>query len=342
MLQGRCRVGILDSIIGTNTSAGTQAAVGYGLAGLNQANANGQQDLSSTTAQGNDALTTGATSALGAISQGYGGAADAVSGYGAQAQRQLGQGINRAAATSGAGASAFQPYAQGGATDSALYNDAIGAGGPAGTAAAQAAFTASPGYQYQLDQSTQNAERSAAALGLAGSGNTLQAITSLGSNLANQEYQNFTSNLNAGANRGVAAASGVAGADQAAGSLLGTGATTGATLQQGTGTNLGNLGAAGGAAAAGVDTGLGAGLSANDTALGLNQSNLGVQIAQDDANLLLTGGKASDTAANTNNSLFGKLISGVASLPLGGGTGGTGGTGGGTSLGGSVLSKLLF
>lgn len=56
-------------------------------------------------------------------------------------------------------------------------------------------FQASPGYQYQLDQATQNYMRNQAATGALGSGNTAAGITGLASNLANQGYQQYVSNL---------------------------------------------------------------------------------------------------------------------------------------------------
>ncbi len=62
----------------------------------------------------------------------------------------------------------------GGATSLAL--DALGVNGADGNTRATQAFQAGPGYQWQVDQATDAAARKAAALGIAGSGNTLAEI----------------------------------------------------------------------------------------------------------------------------------------------------------------------
>lgn len=69
-----------------------------------------------------------------------------------------------------------------------LYADAMGLNGAAGNAAAAAAYQASPGYQWSLDQALQSMLRGASAGGMLASGNTLAAATELGQNLANKDF----------------------------------------------------------------------------------------------------------------------------------------------------------
>ncbi len=97
-----------------------------------------------------------------------------------------------------------------------MYADSLGLNGSGGNAAATAAFQASPNYQYQVDQATDAAARKAASLGMAASGNTLSAITTLGSNLANQEYDTWQNNLNGLGSQRLSAANAVSGNNAAA------------------------------------------------------------------------------------------------------------------------------
>ena len=81
-----------------------------------------------------------------------------------------------------------------GAAPTMLLN-ALGVNGAPGTAAARSAFQASPGYNFQLGQGLQAIDRGAAARGTLNSGNTLMAEQKYGSDLANQEYGNWLTNL---------------------------------------------------------------------------------------------------------------------------------------------------
>lgn len=76
-----------------------------------------------------------------------------------------------------------------------MYANAVGLNGPEGNAAAAAAFQASPGYQWSVDQAMQQMLRGASASGMLASGNTLAAATELGANLANQEFGAWTGAL---------------------------------------------------------------------------------------------------------------------------------------------------
>lgn len=59
----------------------------------------------------------------------------------------------------------------------------------------QAGFTASPGYQYNLNQQQGAIQNSAAAKGGLVGGNTLQALQTNASGLASQDYQQYITNL---------------------------------------------------------------------------------------------------------------------------------------------------
>jgi hypothetical protein len=61
----------------------------------------------------------------------------------------------------------FQPYVDQGRQAGDLYNGSVGLGGATGHDAAVAAYRASPGYQYQVDQALDAVARKAASLGIA-------------------------------------------------------------------------------------------------------------------------------------------------------------------------------
>lgn len=190
--------------------------------------------------QANAALTSNTEQGLGALNQGYGSDINALTTSGNQAQSLLSSGIGDATKTVLNSNSAYSPYVTGGQGASTMLANSLGLNGSSGNAAAVSAFQQSPGYQYQVNQATDAAERGAAAAGGLGSGNTLSAITQLGSNLANQEYSNWQSNLQGVGTQGLNAANSVSGNNQAAGQIQYGGGTTGAQLAQNTGQNIGN------------------------------------------------------------------------------------------------------
>src|SRR4051812_14790227 len=67
----------------------------------------------------------------------------------------------------------FQPYVDQGRQAGDLYNGSVGLGGATGHDAAVAAFRASPGYEYRVDQALDGENRHQAATGALASGNTL-------------------------------------------------------------------------------------------------------------------------------------------------------------------------
>lgn len=90
------------------------------------------------------------------------------------------------------------PYQQGGGNALAALQAQLGIG-PGGTITPNAplttpfsaqAFTASPGYNYQLQQGTNAVLNNASATGGVNSGNTLRQLQSVGQGVANQDYWN--------------------------------------------------------------------------------------------------------------------------------------------------------
>jgi hypothetical protein len=284
------------------------------------------------------ALTSNFAPALSAVNAGYDAARpDVMSNY----QTGLGQ-INR-------GIAGYDPYVGTGTAANTMLSNALGLGGAGGNAAATAAFQAGPQYQWNLDQATGNAVRGANRYGMSTGGNTLDAITRLGSNLASGEYNNWLGNLNTMAGRGLSAASGQGG-------LLSTSGQLSANL----GNNLGNLDTGRGNAVGNLYTNLGSGLGSLFANQGTNTANiytgLGSGIAGVQGNLAtaLTGdlSRASDAtaAADTANRKFqtGLLGTGLqlgAGLLSGGsglGLSGLGGLGSGLGIGGGAGLSGLF
>ena len=73
--------------------------------------------------------------------------------------------------------------------------NALGLGGAAGNAQALQGFQNNPGYQFQLQQGTQNVDRNQAAAGMLGSGNTDAAVSNYTTGLANQSWNQYLQNL---------------------------------------------------------------------------------------------------------------------------------------------------
>jgi hypothetical protein len=113
----------------------------------------------------------------------------------AQAQPLLQQGLQQGTQSYTQGVAPFLQNLGTTQAGQTAYGNALGLGGPQGNAQAVANFQGSPGYQYQLDQATQNYMRNQASTGALGSGNTAAGITGLASNLANQNWQQYVGNL---------------------------------------------------------------------------------------------------------------------------------------------------
>lgn len=109
-----------------------------------------------------------------------------------------------------------------------------GTGTPEQNAAAMAAYKASPGYNYVLDQTLRGTERSAAAKGGLLGGNVALELQKNAAGLASTDYQNQFNNLNTVATNGLGATSAAAGIKADAKTRL-------AELASSTGLNLGSL-----------------------------------------------------------------------------------------------------
>lgn len=76
-----------------------------------------------------------------------------------------------------------------------LYGDALGVNGADGRSRATNAFQSSPGYEFQLGQGLDALERRASAQGRLSSGQTGLDTINYATGLANQDYNNWLSNL---------------------------------------------------------------------------------------------------------------------------------------------------
>lgn len=306
-------MGILDKVLGLGTSAATNKAAGTGMAyrqavgGANDAtlrglsnnaaqyaqNAvqNGWNDLRANTEWGTDAVRQGSAGALSTLMAGR----DAAVGT-----------------TLGSNA-AYAPYQAGGGAATAMLANSYGLNGAAGNAAATGAFQAGPGYQWQVDQATDAASRKAASLGMAASGNTLDAITRLGSNLANQEYGNWQSGLAGLGAQGLAANNAVtANNGQAAGYQYGAG-SAGAQLQQQTGGLLASLYQNQGNQDAALNGNLGNALMGNQNTLASNLVNNTTGTANAVNGMSMDAAGAQDRVTSTNNGILSNMLGTIGS-----------------------------
>jgi hypothetical protein len=303
-----------------------------------------QQSLGTGYQSGLDFLNTGYGAAKGDINANFDPALAAItSGYGTARGDVTSNYQNAYDKLSGASAG-YQPYVQSGNAANTTLVNALGLGGAGGNADARNAFTASPQYQWNLDQATGNAVRGANRYGMATGGNTLDAITRLGSSLAGGEWNNWINNLTGMANRGL---TGVAGQGGLASTSAGLSANEGnnlGNLATGQGANVGNAYANRGSALSALDVGQGTGSAGLAQWLGQGtagiQTGLGTQLGQ----AVKTAADAQTQAdtANKNWQLgllgLGAKGLGIAAGPFTGGGGlGLSGLFGGTQLASGAL-----
>lgn len=157
-----------------------------------------------------------------------------------QANTALNQGLTTATNTATAGTA---PTLTNLATDQAgqtAYANATGANGPAGNAAAIQNFQTGPGYQFQLDQGSQNVLRNQAATGQLASGATDVDLQNYGQGQANQAYQQYVQNLQPFIGASTANAGTAAGAGTALAGLQNANYGQQASLDYGAATSQGN------------------------------------------------------------------------------------------------------
>jgi len=128
------------------------------------------------------------------------------------------------------------------------YYNALGLNGPGGSAQARADFAVSPGYQFEQEEAARMAENKAASLGLAGSGNTLDAIAERTRQRAGAEWGDYLNRLQGFVNPELSAVSGAAAG-------VSQGARTLADLFQQSGTQIGGAYGSQGTQRAGLYTG---------------------------------------------------------------------------------------
>ena len=152
-----------------------------------------------------------------------------------QGKDQLDQGYDQAADLYGQAGGLFGNLANGYGAGSKLYADALGVNGADASKAARSAYSATPGYTFNMDQGLQALQRTRAVNGTLASGNADTDAMKFASGLASQDYNSWLQNLSGYDGKTLAATTGQAG-------------TLGA---------LGNLGYQTGAAKAGIDVNAG-------------------------------------------------------------------------------------
>jgi hypothetical protein len=152
------------------------------------------------------------------------------------------------------------------------YGDATGANGSSGYANATKNFQASPGYQFSFNQGLQALDRGAASKGMLTSGNTLNAEQQFGTGLANQNYQQYVTNLQPYLGLGQSSANAIGTLDANLGNSLnssyGNQGNLAFNTQAGIGNAQGAADLANGAAANNAFSAIGAGLNLGTKLLG--------------------------------------------------------------------------
>lgn len=312
-------MGIFDSLLGLHTASAENAASGRAQAYTQQVGTANEKMLRGLNLDAQGDITNYGNQAIGNVNAGTQSAIGALTSQGGQAQQQLANGTSAAVNQVLGSNGQYAPYVANGQAANGMYANSLGLNGASGNAAATGAFQASPGYQWQVDQSTDAAARKAASLGMAASGNTLDAITRLGSNLANQEYGNWQNNLNGLSNTGLSAANAVSGNNALAAGYDYNGGAAGATLAQQLGSSLGNAYTNQGTQLANLNGGMGSSLAGLNTSLGgqLSQNNQWKVGSVNNASM--TNAAAQDAATTANNGIFSNLLS--SGLNVLGGTG---------------------
>ena len=158
--------------------------------------------------QGRNALQTNYDAALPAYQQNYNTANAGQNQYAAL----LGIGGQGGSAPGAAGTGAAPGTAPGGGPPAA--------GGGTGTMDLQALLSKIPGYQFALDQGSQNVLRNGAATGTTASGGTLNALQQQGQGAASQNYFNYLNALQPFLGQANSAAGGIAGVNTGLGNAL--------------------------------------------------------------------------------------------------------------------------
>lgn len=240
---------------------------------------------------------------------GAGAAFDEARGYLGQGRDAVSAGATAAGDAYGQISDLFRPEYERGNQAGAMVANSLGLNGAGGNDIALNTFRAGPGYEWRRDQSVDAAARKMGALGLAGSGNTLSALTTLGGNLADQEFGGWQDRLFAQSGRGMQAAQGMAGGLQGL-----------AQTRMAEGGALADL-FRGDAAISGREAGLATQDASQRAALQMQIAN---QIAGAGQKAMLAGQDAATNRMNLTmqgvklgTDLLGKALSGGFGLPMG-------------------------
>jgi hypothetical protein len=193
----------------------------------------------------------------------------------------------------------YQPLAAGANRGFSAYGDAAGVNGAAGQDRARSNFRAGPGYNFMVNQGVNAATRAANASGMAASGNTLDATTRLGANLADQQWDDYMSRLSPYLNMAPQIAGQRAGIAQHAGDALTANNKSLADLYTGYGKDRAAAQLGQGTTLASMATGYGSNQAGIYGDLSRNLSNVtGAAIGQQTQ--LGTAGMMAGQAANQN------------------------------------------
>jgi hypothetical protein len=241
----------------------------------------------------------------------------------------LGQGYGAAAGTLTGQLPQYNAFITPGQGAAGSLSNALGLGGPAGTAQAINQFQASPGYQAQMQAAANAVIQHASATGMTDSGNTLTALQNSAANVANQNWNSYITNLTNTAGMGFNALTGqsnVAGnlantyglGGQALSSAYGAAGNTVANMAYGGGNTLGNMSYNTGLGASGLTTGAYGNIANAAINQGNNLGNAYVNQGASLGNLALGQGQGisnlygTDAAANAQlaSSLLGTGMAG--------------------------------
>lgn len=317
-------MGIFDNIAGLFTGSNSAKAAedqrNY-LAGVqNQGNAAITGGYNTATG----AINSGTQAALDALAKAYGGGTNAINaGYDSAGNNLYNAYANQIGALRGAGA-AYDPLAAlaskyGGATTTAL--GALGVGTPEQQAAARGAFTAGPGYSFNLDQGLQSIARlrNAQTGGSGMGGNADRDAQTYGAGLASQEYDKWLSNLLGFTNPELSATSGAAAGR--AGALTNEANAAGqygvntAGLSTDRARMLSDLAARYGGSTAGLYSGQGNSLADLATRAAGQQVNLGTAVAGPYAQTYGNEAAAKNAAGANLVGLGVNAVTGLAGIP---------------------------
>jgi hypothetical protein len=160
-----------------------------------------------------------------------------------KASTALGQGRDALTTNFTAGLLPFQQNYTTGQAGQDAYADATGANGAEGQARAKANFQNAPGYQGALDAASENVLRNHARTGDMRSGATNVDLSNVAQNLQNQQWQQYTSNLQPFLSSSASAAGGIGSLSSGLGTALNSNYGSLGELGYNTETGVGNANA---------------------------------------------------------------------------------------------------